>query len=128
MDVSFNLVIQSWPGGEHPFRLNVGQLRAIEQHCGCSVYDIRDRISAMRPMVDDNILVLRLGLEGAGMDAVGAKTLVENMRNLNPPDSFMYPAACVIQAALSGVEDDPVGEMEAESQSDLSSPQSTPTE
>jgi len=128
MDVSFNRVIQSWPGGEHEFRLAVGQIRAIEQHCGCSIYLVRDRIEAMQPMADDCALILRFGLEGAGMDPLDAKRLVESMVDLNPPDSFIVPAAWVLQAALSGVKDDPVGEIQAENPKDLSSPQSMPTE
>ena len=56
-----------WAGGEHAFRLGIGELRAIEQKCdaGCAVVLMRLLSSAWK--IDDVVQPIRLGLIGAGM-------------------------------------------------------------
>lgn len=66
-----------WPGGEHSFRLGIGELRAIEQKCdaGCSV--VFGRLLGMQWKIDDVIQPIRLGLIGGGMAERDAQRVLE---------------------------------------------------
>ena len=71
--------------------------------------------------------ILRLGLIGGGMKPFEALAMVKRYVEERPLLESMLVAAAVMQAALAGVPDDPVGKPQAETapQTVSSSPQST---
>lgn len=68
-----------WAGGEHAFRLGIGELRAIEQRsdAGCAVVMMRLLSSAWK--VDDILNPIRLGLIGGGLSATDAQKLIDKV-------------------------------------------------
>jgi hypothetical protein len=66
-----------WPGGEHDFRLAIGELRALEQRRDCGCFIILARLYKGECMVDDVIEVLRIGLIGGGMSEKQAMLTIQ---------------------------------------------------
>ncbi|MBD9569033.1 gene transfer agent family protein [Ensifer sp. ENS08] len=105
-----------WPGGEHAFRLGIGELRAIEQKCdaGCAVVLMRLLSSAWK--IDDVIAPLRLGLIGAGMSERDAQRAVDAALDVSSPYALAVPAADVLQRFIMGNSaDKPGGDQSGES-------------
>lgn len=102
----------TWPGGEHAFRLRIGELRALQNARNAGPEEIFNRLRLGRWEVDDVIQVLRWGLAGAEeMDASKAATFVTPLIDLHPLAEFKVPALAVLGHALFGSDqDDPVGE------------------
>lgn len=97
-----------WADGEHRFRLALGQLRELQEKTGASPFEIFERLSARRPMVDDLREVLRLGLTGGGLAPVEALRLVRTHVDERPLAEAIVPALTVLAAALFGpAEDEP---------------------
>jgi len=104
-------VVIRWPGGEHAFRLGLGELRAIQRLTDCGPEFLMHRISAGQWHVDDLREVIRNGLIGAGMVHVEAMKLVDRTFETTPSAiSFKVPALDLLGAYLYGPQDDPVGE------------------
>lgn len=79
----------TWAGGEHAFALKVAHLRAIQDKTDCGPEFVMRRLLSPDWRVDDVCQVVRLGLEGGGMEADGARKLVrdhleEKPENLKP--------------------------------------------
>jgi hypothetical protein len=100
----------TWPGGTHPFRLRLGELRALQTARDAGPEEIFNRLRAGRWQADDLVQVLRWGLVGGGMASDKAAQLVTPLIDLHPLSEFKIPALYVLSASLFGVEDDPVGE------------------
>lgn len=96
-----------WPGGEHPFRLDIGALRTIERlgEAGCSV--VLMRLIGGTWKADDVIAVLRLGLVGGGMDEKQAAVTIERALNGASLYALAVPAAEVMRRALMWEDDQP---------------------
>lgn len=105
-------VTLNWAQGEHDFALGLGELRALQKNCDAGPELIMTRLRVGSWHVDDVFEVLRLGLIGAGMPATEAGNLVSLAFEQNPIFALKLPAYRVIEAALIGDEDDPVGEDE----------------
>lgn len=103
-------VVIRWPGGEHPFRLGLGELRTIQQKTDCGPEFLRVRIFAGQWLVDDLREVIRNGLIGGGMPHVEALNLVDRAFDSSPAIDFKAPAVEILSAYLFGPADDPVGE------------------
>ncbi|WP_294932176.1 gene transfer agent family protein [uncultured Paracoccus sp.] len=103
-------VVLRWPGGEHAFRLGLGELRALQQKTDCGPEFILHKITTGRWMIDELREVLRNGLIGAGLSPVEAMKLVDRTFEDTPAISFKAPAVELLAAYLYGPEDDPVGE------------------
>lgn len=120
-----------WPGGEHRFQLRLGELRALQKSCDAGPEEVFNRLRLGRWRVDDVIEPLRLGLIGAGeMSSAEAGPLVTKLLDQHPLAAFKLPALVVMQRALFGEEDDPVGEPEgatAPAPESGASPESTET-
>lgn len=99
-----------WPGGEHPFLLRLGELRALQSQCDAGPEEIMARLAGRGWFVDDIVDALRLGLIGAGMPTDDARALVTKTLQREPLINFKPIAYTVLAASLVGVEDDPVGE------------------
>lgn len=65
-----------WAGGEHPFLLRIGELRAVDDACQDGAYAAWERLIRKRPKFDDVYEVVRLGLIGGGMDQKEAEQLM----------------------------------------------------
>lgn len=103
-----------WEGGEHPFRLGIGELRALQQACDAGPLWIWGRLVGNQWMVDDVLQTVRLGLIGGGMPEKEARQLVD--RHINPDAGFyrhVLLATSILANAVFGDADDRVGEDEA---------------
>lgn len=89
-----------WPGGEHAFRLNLGELRALQDSCGVSPFEVAARLFEKRPNINDVIEPLRLGLIGGGMDAKEAARLVKSIEDLEGIGALVVSASFVMYSAL----------------------------
>lgn len=99
-----------WPGGEHAFRLSIGELRAIEQRsdAGCAVVLLRLLGQAWK--IDDVIGPIRLGLIGGGMAEKDAQRAVEAALEVASPYALAVTAADIIRRFIMWDGDDQPGE------------------
>jgi hypothetical protein len=118
-----------WVGGEHRFRLRLGELRALQKNCDAGPEQVFNRIRLGNWRVDDLIEVLRLGLIGSGeMEHKEAGPFIARLLEVHPLVSFKLPALAVLAAALLPMEGQDVeGKPEAASPEDGTSPPSTET-
>lgn len=98
-----------WVGGEHPFFLYLGELRALQTATDCGPEELLLRIRAGRWRLDDLTHVLRLGLIGGGMDRTAAQRLVAGLVDQHPLLAFKPTAIEIMLHVLSGPEDDQPG-------------------
>ena len=104
------LVELNWPGGEHAFRLRLGELQALQEKCDAGPEMVLQRIRLGVWQVNDLFETLRFGLIGGGMDRDVARKLVVGAFERISLMEFKTPAIEVLAAALIGVPDDPAGE------------------
>lgn len=104
-----------WPGGEHSFRLHLGEIRALQEACGSSPFEISDRLFARKPKVNDVIETIRLGLIGGGMDGKEAARLVKSVEDLEGIGALIPAASLIMFNSLfrEAVRDDRSGETKA---------------
>jgi hypothetical protein len=102
-----------WPGGEHSFRLGIGELRAIEQRsdAGCAV--VMMRLLSSQWKIDDVVGPIRLGLVGGGMQERDAQKAVEAALDVASPYALAVTAAEIIRRFIMWETDDQPGEPEA---------------
>lgn len=103
------LVELNWPGGEHAFRLRLGELQALQEKCDAGPEMVLQRIRLGVWQVNDLFETIRLGLIGGGMDRDAARRMVIDSFERTPLMEFKTPAIEVLAAALIGVPDDPAG-------------------
>jgi hypothetical protein len=89
-----------WPGGEHAFRLNLGELRALQDACGASPFEVSQRLFEKRPRLEDVIEPIRLGLIGGGMDAKEAQRLVKSVEDIDGVGAMLVSASLVMFNSL----------------------------
>jgi hypothetical protein len=99
-----------WVGGEHPFALDIGALRALQTACDAGPQQILNRVATGAWRVDDLYQTIRLGLIGGGMTPAEAGRVTETAFKSHPMMQFRPPAQAVLVAALIGDPDDPLGE------------------
>jgi hypothetical protein len=118
-----------WVGGEHRFRLGLGELRALQKNCDAGPEQVFNRIRLGNWRVDDLIEVLRLGLIGSGeMEAKEAGPFIARLLEVHPLVTLKLPALAVLAAALLPMEgQETEGKPEAASPDDGTSPPSTET-
>ncbi|MGG7534682.1 gene transfer agent family protein [Rhizobium sp. 12,4] len=100
-----------WPGGEHSFRLGIGELRAIEQRsdAGCAV--VLMRLLSSQFKIDDVIQPIRLGLIGGGMRDTDAQKVLDSALEIASPYALAVPAADILRRFIMWETDDqPSGE------------------
>ncbi|MCV2877612.1 gene transfer agent family protein [Sedimentimonas flavescens] len=103
-----------WPGGEHAFRLRLGEIEAVQESTGCGPEFLLNafRIGAWKVAHAEE--VLKFGLVGGGMPRDEAKRLIRATFDRGFGIAHYKPACMMIlEAALFGPEDDPVGKPEA---------------
>ena len=89
-----------WSGGESAFRLNLGELRALQESCGASPFEVSQRLFEKRPNINDVIEPIRLGLIGGGMDPKEAARLVKNVEDLDGIGAMVITASLVMFNSL----------------------------
>lgn len=107
-------VTLTWAGGEHPFELRIGELRALQQRCDAGPAWILGRLTKSQWMVDDVIETIRLGLEGGGMEKADARKLVTQFVEERPFTDSVLTAQTILFSALYGDPDDVLNENEGE--------------
>jgi hypothetical protein len=102
-----------WDGGEHPFKLNIGELRALQAATGVGPLFLMGRIVGSQWLVDDIIDTVRLGLIGGGMPDKDAKMLTDRVFTENTPALYRSTllATRILRDAVMGEPDDPVGDV-----------------
>lgn len=102
-----------WPGGEHDFRLGIGELRAIEQRCdaGCAV--VMMRLLGQQWKIDDVVQPIRLGLIAAGMRDHEAQKALDSAMDIASPYALAITAAEVLRRFIMWETDDAPGEPRA---------------
>ena len=103
-----------WSGGEHPFALDIGGLRAVQDATGRGPMEIFSALGNGSWRVDDVLAVLRHGLIGGGMAGAEARQLVLQAAETSSFLKLAFSAQCVISDALMGPVDDPVGQPSGE--------------
>lgn len=121
-----------WPGGEHDFRLRLGELRRLQDACAAGPEELLGRVRTGRWRVDDLIEILRLGLIGGGFTPEGeaAPLVVRLIEQQGALLEFKLPAELVLMHALLQPEGDELGKDvagEATRPDDGASPASTAT-
>ena len=106
------MTVLVWDGGEHPFKLGIGQLRALQSATGVGPLFLLGRFAGSQWLVDDIIDTVRLGLIGGGMSEVDAKKLTDRVFTENTPALYrsVLVAVKILQLAIMGEPDDPVGD------------------
>ena len=89
-----------WAGGEHDFRLTLGDLRALQDKTGRGPEEIVSRLAARTWHIDEAIETVRLGLIGGGMPRDEAKRLVAVVADSEPLVEFRLTAFEVLTRLL----------------------------
>lgn len=104
-----------WPGGEHPFRLGIGELRAIEQRSDAGSAVVMMRLLTGQWKIDDVFSTLRIGLVGGGMSEADAKKTIDSALESASPYKLSVTAADLIRRFIMWDEgDEQPGEPQAE--------------
>ena len=101
--------VMAWVGGEHPFRLALAELEALQDKCDAGPEIVLNRVQFGGWKVADLYETVRWGLIGGGMERVPADKLVRRMFETHPPMAFKTLAAQILYSSLYGPADDPVG-------------------
>lgn len=103
-----------WPGGEHSFRLGIGELRAIEQRCDAGCFIVMMRLLSSQCKIDDVLAPIRIGLEGGGMSKADAQRTVDNvLADVASPYTLTVTAAEILRRFLMWDGEDQPGEAQA---------------
>lgn len=102
-----------WPGGEHPFRLGIGELRALEQRCDAGCVVVLMRLLGQTWKIDDVLSPIRLGLVGGGMDERAAQKAIDDALAVVSPYALSVAAADVLRRFIMWEGDDQPGEADA---------------
>lgn len=115
-----------WPGGEHAFRLGIGELRAIEQRSDAGVFVVLMRLLSQQAKIDDVLGPIRLGLIGAGMAEKDAQRLVDMvLADKSSLYALAVPAADILRRFIMWEGDDQPGEAGAEGMPAAQTPSAT---
>jgi hypothetical protein len=101
--------------GEYDFRLAWGQLVELQEKCDAGPLFILNRLNSGEWRIEDISNVIRLGLIGGGLKPSEARTLTVRYVEERPLLENHMLAVVVLQAALMGSPEEPVGEREAAS-------------
>lgn len=116
-DTSRTMVRKFFAGRERNFQLRLGEIQELERNCGAGIGEIMARLATHRFGVNDIWEPVRLGLIGAGANAVEADATVMTYHPPHYPIAeFLALAVEIVQGAVNGV---PPGKDETEGASDL---------
>lgn len=104
-------LVMVWPGGEHAFRLGLGEIEGLQSATDCGPEHLLGLLQIGAWKTAHIEPILKFGLIGGGMSAVDAQRLVRATVDRGFGWAHYKPACInILQAALYGPEDDPVGE------------------
>lgn len=106
-----------WPGGEHPFRLGIGELRAIEQRCDAGCVAVLMRLLGQVWKIDDVLSPIRLGLVGGGMEERAAQKAIDDALAVASPYALSVTAADILRRFVMWEGEDQPGEADAGAES-----------
>ncbi len=87
----------NWQGGEHDFRLRIGELRALQDATDSGPGQVLARLNSGDWRIDDLLATLRLGLIGGGLESENAVQLVASVCD----DGNLFSLAMTATAALT---------------------------
>ena len=100
-----------WQGGEHPFLLRIGELRALDDRLQDGAMAAFHRLRLIKPKFNDVYEVVRQGLIGGGMEDKAASALVAMIEEQHGIGSMIPLAQAVLfQAFYRREEDEDAGE------------------
>ena len=102
-----------WAGGEHRFRLGIGELRAVEQASDAGVSVVLLRLLGGQWKLDDVLSPIRLGLIGGGMADSEARRVMETVMGTISPYELSITAADVLKRFIMWESEDAPGEQGA---------------
>ena len=105
--------------GDYEFALRWGELAELQERCDSGPYVVLQRLGSGAWRVEDLSNIVRLGLIGGGMKPEDALKKVRFYVEHRPPMETVPLAYAVLQAALLGAPDEPMGEAEAPSQAEV---------
>ncbi|MBD9372114.1 gene transfer agent family protein [Rhizobium sp. ARZ01] len=103
----------AWAGGEHNFRLGIGELRSIEQLSDAGVAVVFMRLIGQQWKIDDVLGPIRLGLMGAGMIESEAKAVLNRASTTHSPYALAITSAEILRRFIMWEGEDAPGEPEA---------------
>jgi len=98
-----------WADGTYRFRIGLGQVRELQEKCDAGPATIFGRLADGSWRIDDFRETIRLGLIGGGLEPAKALVLVKRYVDDRAWLESVLPAEVILGAALSGVEDEPLG-------------------
>lgn len=111
-----------WADGSYRFALRWGELAELQERCDSGPYVVLQRLGSGAWRVEDLSNIVRLGLIGGGMKPEDALKKVRFYVENRPPMETVPVAYGVLQAALLGAPDEPMGEAEAANQVEAEAP------
>jgi hypothetical protein len=121
-----------WAGGEHCFRLGLGEIEELEATVDMSVFLLYSAMSATIPFAKTKHYseTIRLGLMGGGMKPIEARSLVRRYVDERPLAESVALAEAILRAAIERVHSEDIGPGEAEAPKSYgtTTAQSTPTQ
>lgn len=111
----------TWADGDYTFRLGWGELEALQEACNAGPWVILDRLFTKQCLVGDISNVIRQGLIGGGLEPTAATKLVRTYVEKRPPAENLLFATVILQAAIQGASEEPVGEPQAANQTESNS-------
>lgn len=112
-------------GEERPFRLGIGQLRALDEACDCGPMELLSRLTSGTWRIADLRQTLFEGLKGGGMGDPEATRLIKATVDEGPLQPFVPLAQAIVLAAVVGVEGEAPGEPQGEATETRPSPEAS---
>lgn len=106
-------VTLTWADGDYTFRLDWGQLEALQEATDFGPWAVLQRLTTKTCFIGEISSVLRFGLIGGGMTPVEATKIIKRYVTDRPPMENLEPAIVVLMTALVGAVDEAPGELEA---------------
>lgn len=103
-----------WADGHYTFALPIAQLEELQRICDAGPMVIAERLRHGVWKIEDIHATLRLGLIGGGEKPLAALHLVQAYVHNRPWGENVLPALAVVNAALFGKPDEPVGKSQAD--------------
>jgi len=108
----------TWADDDYTFRLGWSELEALQEACDAGPWVILDRLHSKQCRSGEIADVIRQGLIGGGLKPPEATKLVQRYvkeRVSDLAENLLF-AIAILQTALQGAPDEPVGEQAAASQ------------
>lgn len=100
-------ITADWGDGAHVFRLGIGEIRELQDKCGCGIYELYRRVVTQSWRIDDLREVYRVSLIGGGeMKAIPALKLVDRYFVAPFADHWLL-AVNILGRALVKPDDEP---------------------